>query len=53
MTTMLVNGRQVIQQVKEPKFYRRLPGTLVGENPIDYKLRDALLGAPEPARNMQ
>ncbi len=52
-TTMLVNGRQMIQPVKEPEFYRTLLRTLVGENPIDYKLRDALLGAPEPVNNMR
>jgi hypothetical protein len=43
-TMIRINAQSVVEPIKEPEFYRSVLRTLVGESPIDVRLRDALLG---------
>ena len=43
-TTVLVNGKQVGEPIKEPEFFTALISIWLGPNPADHLLKDALLG---------
>jgi hypothetical protein len=43
-TLIRINAQPVAAPIKEPEFYRSVLRTLVGDSPIDMRLRDSLLG---------
>lgn len=45
-TQAIINGKQVGDTIKEPEFYRALLSIWLGKDPADWKLKEAMLGAP-------